>query len=141
MLGRVDIETYWEIQQFYAEHMQLLDGGDTAGWAATFTEDGTFEPPPPRPAIKGRLQLAAGSAQAAAERVAKGETHRHWHGMVAIRPGSGKDSVQVTCYALIIAIPEGGAPRLHQACVCHDELVRTDEGWRVSYRRVTRDGL
>ncbi|MEV1241799.1 nuclear transport factor 2 family protein [Nonomuraea sp. NPDC050022] len=131
---------YVEIQQFYAAHMHLLDSGDTAGWAATFTEDGTFEPPPPRPAVRGRDNLADASARAAAERARKGETHRHWHGMVSVRPAEDADCVRVTCYALIFVTPAGGESRLHQSCVCEDLLVRTDRGWLVRHRRVTRDG-
>jgi len=136
----VNAERYWEIQQFYADSMHLLDSGDAVGWAATFTEDGTFEPQPPRPAVRGRANLADGAARAAADRAAKGETHRHWHGMVSVRAGDDADSVRVRCYALIVVTPAGGEPRLHQACVCEDELVRTDAGWLVRHRRVTRDG-
>ncbi|MFI6317040.1 nuclear transport factor 2 family protein [Nonomuraea sp. NPDC050556] len=131
---------YWEIQQFYADHMHLLDSGDTAGWAATFTEDGTFVPPPPRPAVSGRGNLAEAAALAAKERAEKGETHRHWHGMVSVRPGEDADSVRVTCYALVFVTPAGGAPRLHQSCVCEDLLVRDGESWLVRHRRVSRDG-
>lgn len=130
---------YCEIQQFYAEQMHLLDSGDAAGWAAMFTEDVTFEPPPPRPAVHGRTNLAEGAARAAAERADKGEVHRHWHGMVALRPGDDAGSVRVTCYALIVVTPSGGEPRLRRACVCEDLVVRTEHGWLVQHRRVTAD--
>jgi hypothetical protein len=130
--------TYFEIQQFYAEHMQLLDSGDAAGWAATFTEDGIFDPPPPRPPVRGRKNLADGAARAAAERAEKREVHRHWHGMVAVQPIDA-DSVRVTCYALIVVTPAGGEPRLQGACICTDQLVRDENGWSVRHRRVTND--
>ncbi|KAA9166569.1 nuclear transport factor 2 family protein [Amycolatopsis acidicola] len=119
--------------------MHLLDDGDAAGWAATFTEDGTFEPPPPGRVISGRRNIADGAAKAAAERAEKGEQHRHWHGMLTVRPAED-GTVWVRCYALIIVTPAGGPSRLNQACVCEDVLVRGDSGWRVRYRRVTRDG-
>ncbi|GAA2809001.1 nuclear transport factor 2 family protein [Kitasatospora sp. CM 4170] len=128
-----------DIEQFYARHMQLLDGGRAEEWAATFTEDGTFRLPGRPEPSRGRAELAEGARRARAAQEAAGETHRHWHGMLDVeaRPDG---SVSVRCYALVYLTPRGGEPRLHRACVCEDVLVRADGGWRVRTRVVTRDG-
>jgi uncharacterized protein (TIGR02246 family) len=131
---------YAQVQQFYAEQMHMLDDGDADGWAATFTEDGTFTPPRAAQPVRGPADLAAGVRRAHAERAAGGVTHRHWHGMLAVTPRTA-DSVDVRCYALVIASAAGGASHVHAACVCTDVLVRREDRWLVADRKVTRDGL
>lgn len=131
---------YAEVQQFYAEHMHALDDGDADAWALTFTEDAKFEAPNAPQPVAGRAALAAAVRHTARELAAAGEVHRHWHGMVAVYP-QPDGSVSARCYALVIATPRGGEPRLHRACVCHDMLVHRDGRWLVHRRRVTRDDL
>lgn len=131
---------YAEVQQFYARHMHLLDGGDGEGWAQTFTEDGLFVPPsaPEGVRVRGRADLAAGVRAAAAALAEAGETHRHLLSMVTVEePADG--TLRVRSYAQIIATPQGGTPRLHLMCVCDDVLVRDGGELRVRERRVTRD--
>ncbi|MFD0346153.1 nuclear transport factor 2 family protein [Kitasatospora aburaviensis] len=53
-----------DIEQFYARHMQLLDGGRAEEWAATFTEDGTFRLPGRPEPSRGRAELAEGARRA-----------------------------------------------------------------------------
>lgn len=36
-------DLYLEIQQFYALQLKILDRGDGAQWARTFTPDGVFQ--------------------------------------------------------------------------------------------------
>jgi 3-phenylpropionate/cinnamic acid dioxygenase small subunit len=129
-----------EINQFYAQHLYLLDTGRADEWADTFAEDGVFAPPSLPAPVKGRAALAAAVRRTAAELAAAGETHRHWHGMVHVTPEED-GTVRVRCYALVYATPRGGEPRIHRACVCHDVLVRVDGEWRVRERVVTRDDL
>jgi 3-phenylpropionate/cinnamic acid dioxygenase small subunit len=131
---------YAEVQQFYAHHLQLLDSGDAEGWAATFTEDGVFAPQTLPEPVRGRAALAAGLRQTSKELTEAGETHRHWHGMVAIDP-QPDDTIRVRCYALVIATRHGGTSRLHRVCVCEDVLDRVAGRLYVRHRTVSRDDL
>ncbi|MEU7742756.1 nuclear transport factor 2 family protein [Nonomuraea sp. NPDC049158] len=131
---------YAEVQQFYATHLHLLDSGDAEGWAATFTDDGVFAPPTLPEPVQGRAALAAGLRRTAEDLAAAGETHRHWHGMVAVEPRPD-GTIGVRCYALVIATRHGGDSRLHRVCVCEDTLVRADGRLLVRHRAVTRDDL
>ncbi|MEV7553299.1 nuclear transport factor 2 family protein [Amycolatopsis sp. NPDC089917] len=132
--------TYLEIERFYSRHLQLLDAGEAEAWAETFTEDGTFAVPTLPEPTRGRAALIAAVRRTRAELAEKGEKHRHWHGMITVddRPDGALD---VVCYALVFASPEGGPSRLHRVCVCRDVLVREDGALRVRDRFVTRDDL
>ncbi|GAB3013213.1 nuclear transport factor 2 family protein [Streptomyces pseudoechinosporeus] len=138
MSDAVSAQVVAEVQQFLAQHMQLLDSGDADGWARTFTEDGTFAPPSLPEPVQGRAELAAGVRKSAAALAEAGEVHRHVLTTVHIDP-QGDDSLRVRSYAQIIATPRGGEPRLHLMCVCEDILVREGGGLLVRERRVTRD--
>ncbi|MGH3939498.1 MAG: nuclear transport factor 2 family protein [Pseudonocardiaceae bacterium] len=129
---------YAEVQQFYAQHMHLLDTGAAEEWARTFTDDGVCKLPSAPEPIRGRIALAAGVHKAAAGLAEAGEVHRHVLGMLAVTP-QADGSLQVRSYAQIIATPQGGQPRLHLMCVCEDVLVREGGELRVWKRRVTRD--
>ncbi|KUN18490.1 hydroxylacyl-CoA dehydrogenase [Streptomyces corchorusii] len=136
----VSDQLYVEVQRFYAVHMHLLDEGEAERWAATFTEDGTFEAPALDEPVRGRAALAASIRHGAAEREAAGEVHRHWHGMITVAVRSD-GALAVRCYALVFASPKGGPSRLHRVCVCEDVLVREGGGLRVRSRYVTRDDM
>jgi hypothetical protein len=123
-------DRYVQVQQFYARHFQLLDSGDAAGWADTFTADGWFWPSTLPEPVRGRAALLAGVRATHARLAEVGEQHRHWH------------ALRVRCYAQIFAIPAGGQARLQLHCVCEDLLVRSADGdWQVAERRVTRDDI
>src|SRR5260221_5260193 len=79
-------ETYYEIQDFYARQMQLLDQGYTQEWAQTFTEDGVFAANAQPEPVRTRSAIAAGAAAASAELSAQGIRRRHWLGMVSALP-------------------------------------------------------
>jgi len=134
-------DLYVQVQQFYARHFQLLDSGDAAGWADTFTEDGWFWPSTLPEPVRGRAALLAGVRATHARLAEMGEQHRHWHGMTHVTE-AGPDALRVRCYAQIFAIPAGGQARLQLHCVCEDLLVRSADGdWQVAERRVTRDDI
>jgi hypothetical protein len=134
-------ELYVAVQQFYARHMHLLDSGQADEWAATFTPDGRFSAPGLPAPVQGRAALAAAVRETVARLAAGGELHRHWHGMVHVSP-QDDGSVNVRCYALVVAVNRDGEPRLHRSCICEDVLVPAvdgDGGWQVRERRVTPD--
>lgn len=129
------------IEQLYAVQMHLLDSGRAKEWSETFTDDAVVDLPTLTEPLRGReaLFLAVERAHSLPERVA--EVQRHWHGMVAVTSRDGSDEVKVRCYALVIATPVGGEPRIHRSCVCEDVLVERDGAWLVRERRVTRDDM
>ncbi|CAM5717236.1 nuclear transport factor 2 family protein [Streptomyces violaceorubidus] len=131
-------DVYAEVQHFYARQMRLLDTGEADAWAGTFTEDGSFAPPSRPQPVRGRPALAAGARQSAADIAARGETQRHWVGMLTVTPaddGSLTAESQVT----IITVPRGGPARLHLVCTCHDVLASEAGELLVRERVVTRD--
>ncbi|QWB24004.1 MULTISPECIES: nuclear transport factor 2 family protein [Streptomyces] len=126
-----------DIQQFYARHMQLLDGGAAEAWAGTFTPDAEFKAPSMTEPVRGRDGIAAGARAAVEGRAAAGETHRHWVTMTTARDtGVGIETVS---YVQILATPRGGAPRVELSCVMRDRLVRRDGELLVAERHITRD--
>ncbi|AZQ74564.1 nuclear transport factor 2 family protein [Streptomyces luteoverticillatus] len=106
-----------EVEHFYARQMRLLDSGEADAWAATFTE---------------------GARGAVAALAAEGETHRHWVGMLAVRP-RGDGSLLAESYVQVVAVRPGEGPRLHLMCTCADVFVRQDGELLVRERVVTRD--
>jgi SnoaL-like domain len=129
-----------QITSFYARQMQLLDGGDYAAWAVTFTEDGVFSANGLPAAVSGRQAIEAGASAAYEQLARSGLVHRHWLGMVsADRHDDG--TVRARYYALVIQTPIGGTPVIHRSTVCEDILVACDGSWQVSSRSVTRDDL
>ncbi|MCS0602281.1 nuclear transport factor 2 family protein [Streptomyces sp. LP11] len=131
---------YARVQQFYAHQMQLLDLGECDRWAATFTEDATFEVPTLPEPVAGRAALAAATGRTAAELAASGIRHRHFVGMFDVA-GQSDGTIHVRSYAIVYASPVGGESRVHRVCVCDDVLVRVPGGLQVASRRVTRDDL
>jgi len=133
-------ETYYEIQDFYARQMQLLDQGYTEEWARTFTENGVFAANVQPEPVRTRSAIAAGAAAASAELSAQGIRRRHWLGMVSARPRPD-GTVSAHCYALVIITPRGGKPSIGASTSCDDILIREDGDWKVQVRTVMRDDL
>ncbi|MEU3353825.1 nuclear transport factor 2 family protein [Streptomyces sp. NPDC037389] len=133
----VEVE-HAEVEHFYARQMQSLDSGDADAWAATFTEDGSFAPPSLPEPVRGRAALAEGARRTRAALAAGGETHRHWLGMLTVRPCED-GSLLAESYVQVVAVREGNGPRLHLMCVCADVLVRRGGELLVRERVVTRD--
>jgi hypothetical protein len=134
-------DLYCQIQQFYARQMQLLDGGDAEGWAATFTPDGVFVANAHPQPVCGHDAISAAARRTVDELAAAGEVRRHWLGMVAVdRRCDG--TVGAHSYALIFHTKRGGQAALRMSTACDDVLVPDGAGdWLVSYREVTRDDL
>lgn len=128
---------YVEAQHFYARQMQLLDAGSTDEWAATFTEDGVFEVG--GTAVHGSGEIAKAARKVADEFAAAKIVRRHWIGMLTVTPEG--EGLTARSYALVLEIPDGGDVVVRRSTVCTDRLVRSDGGWRVRHRRVSRDGL
>ena len=133
-------DQYTSVQRFYADQMQLLDDGDTDAWAATFTDDGVFAGNGLPQAVRGRSAIAAAAQAAARQLAAAGRRHRHWIGMLTVRPDEDGGTVRARSYALVIEVTAGAA-EIHRSTVCEDVLVPAERGWLVRERYVTRDDL
>jgi 3-phenylpropionate/cinnamic acid dioxygenase small subunit len=129
-----------QVSDFYARQMRLLDDGDAEGWAATFTENGTFIASGHQAPTSGRADLVAAVRAGHAELAASGIVHRHWLGMIAADQGDD-GTVRARCYALVIATSRGGDSAIHRSTTCDDVLLRHGDGFMVQSRSVTRDDL
>lgn len=127
-----------ELHQLYAQQSHLIDGGDAAGWAATFTPAGEFHSPSyPEPAV-GTDELTAFARDFHAGGVAAGETYRHVVTNVFVSDVTA-DALDVRAYLQIVATARGGASRLVRMTTVADRVVRHDGRWRVARRTVSRD--
>jgi 3-phenylpropionate/cinnamic acid dioxygenase small subunit len=133
----VQADLYAEIQQFYAEHMQLLDDGKVEEWAAKFTEDGTFATDiHPQPA-RGRTAIVTGARQVADQLAAQGVVRRHWLGMSAI--AREDETLRVRSYALVLQSTVESGTQVRTSTTCEDVLVPVQDGWRIRERTVHND--
>jgi 3-phenylpropionate/cinnamic acid dioxygenase small subunit len=128
------------IQHFYARQMQLLDSGNTAEWARTFTEDGVFEVGGLPEPVQGREAIEKGARQTADGFAEAGITRRHLISMLTVDP-QDDGTLHARSYAVVLEIARGGDVTVRRSTVCTDVLVLSGETWLVRHRRVTRDGL
>lgn len=136
----VRTDVYAQVQHFYAHQMQALDGGRFTDYAATFTEDGTFQHSPGAEPAVGRAGIVA-ELEAFHKRFDGDPVQRrHWFNHVALEP-QADGSLRSTVYALVVTVRPGGRPEIAPSCVVHDVLAVTEEGVRTRSRLVTHDQL
>jgi DNA-binding IclR family transcriptional regulator len=123
----------WEdklaIRELTARYNRAIDEGRAEEWAATFVEDGVFEP-----SSGGRYQgtpALVEFARAFASRLSV--RHCTTDALVDVEG----DRANQTCYLLLIDRSDG--IRIMNTGVYQDSLVRTPEGWRFVHRKVTVD--
>jgi uncharacterized protein (TIGR02246 family) len=125
------------VTRLYARQSRLIDEGDAAGWAATFTPDGEFSSPSyPEPYV-GTAALTA-FAERYAEGQRGGTVSRHVVTNVDVLPGEG-DALTVHAYLQIVATPRGEDSRLVRMTTLTDRLVPAGDAWLVAHRQVRRD--
>ena len=115
-----------EIQELIARYNHAVDSGDTAAYAATFTEDGSFGGS--RDVVEGRENLASMAARAGGG--------RHWTANHIIE-GSG-DAATLRCYVMVTRTQDG--TQINSTGLYTDELRKVDGAWLFSKRRVAMDG-
>ncbi|MFD5405431.1 nuclear transport factor 2 family protein [Streptomyces griseorubiginosus] len=137
---RSTTDLYALVQHFYAHQMQALDGLRFEDYAATFTEDGTFqhspgaEPARTRPGIV--RELVAFHERFEGDPVQR----RHWFNHIALEPQSD-GSIRSTVYALVVTVRPGGKPEIAPSCVVHDVLEVVDDQVLTRSRLVTHDQM
>ena len=117
------------ITQLYARYNHAIDSGNGAGWAATFTPDGTFSSA--SGTFAGTDQLSA-FATGFAQRIKA----RHWTNNLVIDPA--ENGATGSCYLILYALQEG-KPNIFTTGIYKDQLVKTDGGWKFASRTVDRD--
>lgn len=126
------------VMRLYARQSRLIDSGDAAGWAQTFTPDGVFASPSyPQPAT-GTAQLVAFAERFAAGN-RSGTVSRHVVTNIDVLPGTDADHLLVHAYLQIVATPRGEFSRLVRLTTLTDHWVRAGDSWQVAHRQVTRD--
>jgi 3-phenylpropionate/cinnamic acid dioxygenase small subunit len=135
----VGAETYAQILQFYAHHMQLLDNAEAEDWADGFTDDGVFgqnvKPEPTR----GRDTIAASMRRGVDRLAGRGVQRRHWLSMV-VADEATDGSVRTRYYAVVFETPLGGKASVYLSTTGEDTLVRQDGRWRIRHRVINHDG-
>lgn len=132
-------EIHCQVEQFYAFQMQVLDGGDAAAWAATFTEDGVFASTGMPDQLAGRAALQAGAAHTISQLTTNGVTRRHIVSNIRVERVSD-DVLRASSYVPVIDTIDGEA-RIKTSTVMHDTLTRSGADWLVSHRMILRDDI
>jgi actinorhodin biosynthesis protein ActVIA len=131
-------ETYGQILDFYAGHMQALDEGAVELWASGFTEDGVFAQNVKPEPWRGRSTIEDNMRRGLARLAQKNVQRRHWFGMVTTDQRD-QDTVRTRYYAVVFETPVGGKASVYLSTTGEDLLVRQDGQWRVKHRLITHD--
>jgi uncharacterized protein (TIGR02246 family) len=124
------------IRELTARYNRCFDDGDVEGFAATFTEDGVME-------VAGGFTV---SGRAGLEEMCRSTPYGIVHVTAdATVEVDGDRAVQDTTILVLQrpkpdAAPEERVSSLSRTGRYHDELVRTEGGWRFARRTVTLDG-
>jgi len=130
------------IRQLLARYNFAIDLGDTEGWADCFTPDAEFEClglPGDNPLggrYVGRDALVAYAATHLG--INKGRA-RHWNWNLLV-DGDGT-SATMRCYLDVFRSGLGRDARIDATGIYEDRLVKDDQGWKFSARRVTVDSV
>lgn len=118
----------------YAAYNNAADSGDAVAWAATFTDDGLFEPSSRR--FEGTEELRGFIEQRTAGFAASPfADQQHWNDPV-ILSGEG-DQLTGTCRLVITGTARAtGKLEVVAAGRYNDRLVRHGTGWRFAERRL-----
>lgn len=137
--GEVPGAVVVQVQRAYARQSRLIDSGDAAGWAATFTDEGEFHSPSyPEPAVGAEALREFAESFARAGHQAQAVS-RHVVTNVDVLPGADDDQVVAHAYLQIVTTPYGGESRLVRLTTITDRLERHDGAWLVAHRQVRRD--
>ncbi|MCZ2109912.1 MAG: nuclear transport factor 2 family protein [Dehalococcoidia bacterium] len=129
-MTQLSTEDILAITQLYARYNHAIDSGNGAGWAATFTPDGTFSSA--SGTFTGTEQLTA-FATGFSQRLKA----RHWTNNLVI-DGAENGGATGSCYLMLLALQEGKANILTTA-IYKDQLVKAGDTWKFASRTVVGD--
>ena len=136
----VPTDVYSQVQHFYAHQMQALDNLRFEDYAATFTEDGTFQHSPQAEPARTRPGIVKELVEFHRRFEGDPVQRRHWFTHVALQP-QPDGSLASTVYALVVTTRPGGKPEIAPSCVVHDVLEVTDGEVLTRSRLVTHDQM
>jgi uncharacterized protein (TIGR02246 family) len=119
-----------EIAELSATYNRAIDDLEAATVAALFTEDGVFD------LGKGRPREGRESIERLVERIPYGTVHATTDAVISIE---GDRATQVATLLLCKRRRDRAATSYWLSGRYHDELRRTDAGWRFSKRRAELD--
>lgn len=127
---------YVQIQHYYGRQSLAIDGGDAAGWAATFTRDGVFDSPSYPEPISGVAALTD-----FARRLHDTSPYLHHVITNVVVDEVTDETVAVRANLLIVTTHDRttGAARIDRITTIHDLFHRAPE-LLLQRRRVIRDG-
>lgn len=124
--GGLSTQDYIDIEQLYATYNHAIDAGDGEAWAATFTQDGTFNK------FTGHDQLV-GFIQQWKEKM-NGGNRRHWNTNLRIVPS--KDGASASVFLMLVDV---STKSIVATGMYNDTLVKSGDGWRFKTRQTTMD--
>ncbi|MFE0464622.1 nuclear transport factor 2 family protein [Kitasatospora sp. NPDC058965] len=136
----VPTEVHAQVQHFYAHQMQALDSLRFEDYAATFTEDGSFQHSPQAEPAVTRAGIVRELVEFHKRFDGDPVQRRHWFTHVALQP-QPDGSYASTVYALVVTTRPGGTPVIAPSCVVHDVLEVTDGEVLTRSRLVTHDQM
>ncbi len=125
-MTRISIEDHVAIQNLIGEYQWLVDGGDSDGWAALWTEDGAFLGGATEPFV-GHAALK--EVPAWVKSSWDGQL-RHMTGSMFIRYGASQDEAIARYYNLVTTWHEE-PPALFVCALSEMTLVRIGGEWKI----------
>ncbi|MFJ8469282.1 nuclear transport factor 2 family protein [Streptomyces swartbergensis] len=136
-----DTARYVLVQQFYARQMQALDDCRFEEYAATFTEDGTFQHTPGTEPARTREGITAELHAFHEQRFRDDPVQRrHYFNQIVLDP-LPDGTFASTVYALIVRTRLGERPEVWPSCVVRDVLVIDGDRVLTRSRTVGYDQL
>ncbi|MBB6407186.1 nuclear transport factor 2 family protein [Arthrobacter sp. AZCC_0090] len=134
---RIPLEDRLNIQDLYARQSHAIDGGDAAGWARTYTVDGSFISPTFNLTAVGHEELEKFAQTSNDSALARGEQLRHWLNSLVLRPRDA-DTIDANAYLLILATSVDGT-RIDRSLRIEDVITCVGGEWLFISRTVFRD--
>ena len=133
----ITVEDRLAIMDLFVRQSHCIDGGDAAGWAATYAPDGSFHSPTYKLTATGRAALTDFAENSNSGAKARGEQFRHHVSAVMLTPKTASEVTSVS-YLMILATTLDGT-RVDRSVRMFDELVKVEGEWLVASRTVLRD--